>query len=288
MEKAIKIFTGILIIVLAVLSFTDRKIFNNEDDVKTLIDARKVIINDADDKLIDNLNKTFIDKIRTNDEKLAKSLNSLGLEDGKDKEFMTVIDVKNKDLEESNSKNLEALKDSKNKVVFEYEKTKLKSIPNIWLIILIILSAGLIGGWARTNYANLPDLKDNIEELVNKMKAILKEIGESKVPVQNEGMGNKASVNIAAVEQNTDELAKRIKDVIDKVPDDNKRLNTSLVFGVIASSIAILALRLTESQVLDFDNTIDYFVLWAWCLLGAVYAKDSLERVYNNRFPKRP
>ncbi|TGV03386.1 hypothetical protein [Flavivirga rizhaonensis] len=319
MKNIIKIFTVLLIIALAILSFVDRTMFNDETEVGTLIDARKVLIENKDSKHIDSLINILETKIETNDkqisssieglslkekklefkkhikdlkllnktntEKINKIIDELDLEDKKE-EIKALLESKNEEIIDLNSSNLKSFKDSKNEIVFKYESFKIKDKPNIWLIILIILSAGIIGGWARTNYSLLAPLQNNIAELEKKMKAILEEIkgvdSEAK-----EVRIKMLTLQASELNENTESLAKEIKSVLDEIPDPSKRVNTSIVFGVIASSISILALKLTDSQVLDFADTIDYFILWAWCLLGAVYAKDTLERVYNNRFTKK-
>ena len=288
MQNVMKVFTLLLIVALAILSFVDRKIFNNDSEVKTLIDARKVIINDADNKYIDSLTKTLKSNIKVNDEKLVKTIDALKLENKKDESLKKLVDTKNEEILQLSENNLIEYKNSKNKVVFEYESHKIQSQPNIWLILLIILGAGIIGGWARMNYSLLLPLKSNLEELEKKMIAILAKIKSGITSGDDAKDKSKISANaVSQAQADTTKLAKEIRNILDEIPDASERLNTSIVFGIIASFISILALKLADSQILEFANDIDYFILAAWCLLGAVYAKDTLERLYNSRFPKK-
>ncbi len=297
MEKSIKIFTGLLIITLAILSFTERKIFNDDEEVNTLLEARKVIINDIDKKKIDSLSAIFSDKIEIEDKEVKNSVNaiksavnSLQLKENaprlKEDTFnalMTAVDTKNKALAKKSDENLEVIKEFKNKTVYKYEESKQKDSPNIWLIILIILTAGIIGGWARVNYALLLPIKNDLQSLISRMISVRDEIDG----LQNNQQPGQAQIRNQAVNlvsQKTDDLKLKIESIINDLPTKKQRVNTSMTFGVIASSIAILALKLTDSKVLEFNDTIDYFILWAWCLLGAVYAKDSIERIYNKNF----
>lgn len=321
MQNIIKTLTVFLIVALAVLSFIDREMFNNQDEVGTILEARKVIIDNKDSKYIDSLTNVLETKIASNDKTISESIDALNLKE-KQQELKKIIEdlkplnktkneklnqlidnleledkksnikklvqSKNKDIINLNSSNLKAFKNSKNEIVFECESFKIKDKPNIWLILLIIISAGIIGGWARTNYSLLAPLKSNIAELEVKMKTIIDKIKGVSDETEVEEARIKMLANKASeLRDNTESLTKEIRSVLDEIPDPSKRLNTSIVFGVIASSISILALKLTDSQVLDFANVVDYFVLWAWCLLGAVYAKDTLERVYNSRFTKK-
>lgn len=285
MNKSTQIFIKILTVVLLLL-LGAASIFNNKipfqgitkDTAIKLIEAN---INYQDKEYIDSLLNTVQSKIKTNEKTLLAHQKTLNLADDKMKSFEDIVDEKNAQFLEFHTEHLGVLKQNKNKIVFEYERQKANTKTNIWLIILIILTAGIIGGWARINYSLLLPLKNDLENLIARMKSIKDEIDISKT-VRPEEVALTNAVN--QVRQKTDDFEQKVDDIINELPTKSQRVNTSIVFGVIASSISLLALKLTDSSVLKFDGHIDYFILWAWCLLGAVYAKDSIERIYNRNF----
>jgi len=313
MKKLVNVVIGLLIVSLAILSVTNRNIFKSEAEVKTLIEANELLIENKDDKQIDSLSTVFGKAIETSDTQIMSAVELLQPKKEKkeekkddkneeDKEDSTTQDDtkakietlkkaigdKNKTLTELNGTQLKEIADSKNVDLFKYEKEKYKVSPNIWLIIFIIVTAGIIGGWARMNYSILPPLKNSMAELEKKMMAVLAKMKSINTERDDAGQTQLMADTVNNTETELKAITKEMKDILEQVPDPSTRYYTSIVFGVIASSISLLALKFADSQVLKFEATIDYFVLWAWCLLGAVYAKDTLERVYNSRFPKKP
>ena len=283
-EVFIKILTVILLILLVAASIFNKKIsFQgiSKDNAIKLIEAN---INYQDKEYIDSLTKKVRSEIGVNEKALLAHQKTLNLADDKLKSFEGIIDEKNDEFLNFHTKHLNALKENKNEIVFEFERNKATNKTNIWLIILIILTAGIVGGWARVNYSLLLPLANDLQDLIAKMKGIKDEIDKTK---SDDGQRPAAAIfNRAAnqVRQKTDDFEQKIDNILNELPTKKQRVNTSIVFGVIASSITLLALKLTDSAVLKFNENIDYFILWAWCLLGAVYAKDSIERIYNRNF----
>ena len=120
------------------------------------------------------------------------------------------------------------------------------------------------------------------------VKNIEKQLAECKGEVSQSGLndrmeeatGFKFASKMLTIEENINTINSNIQRVVKSKEEKPKALYTSIIFGVIASSISILALNLTDSKILDFEKPTDYFILWGWCILGAIYAKRWIESLY--------
>ncbi|MEO1438616.1 MAG: YEATS-associated helix-containing protein [Bacteroidota bacterium] len=160
------------------------------------------------------------------------------------------------------------------------------------LKILIIIAAGLLGGFARTRYKYLDEeLMAAVEDLDEQTQSANKEIKERLDNVSaedKEGLVPQAT----AVEMEADltSMKEKLENLHDKVgkfkhnrarSEEQHSMVANLTFGLIASSLSILALDFINSKVLDFERNVDYFILWGWCILGAVFAKAWIQNLYD-------
>lgn len=127
------------------------------------------------------------------------------------------------------------------------------SPPNIWLLILIIIICGIIGGYAGSRYN---EIESNVKKKV----------------LESLPAGDKTAMLKAFGEITT--------------PEDPQKLLAYIIFGIIASSVSVLALRFFDSEILKFKYAIDYFIFGAFCLIGSVYAKDWILSLYNRINPR--
>ncbi|MDC8004304.1 hypothetical protein POV27_09595 [Aureisphaera galaxeae] len=204
-----------------------------------------------------------------------------------DEEFEKQLLEYNSKIKERHTKTIKTIQDDKTSTILEAYKqtddkiedieerdeelTKLKA-PDYQLIIFIIILAGVIGGIARTNWPKLKIIKEEVEEVKETLTAV------------NSGI---TIANADALKTEMDDTIKKMNQAILDIEatiasntEKSKTLGASILFGIIASSISILALTLTESKVLEFEKATDYFVLWAWCVLGAIFSKKWIEILY--------
>nr|WP_288934789.1 YEATS-associated helix-containing protein [uncultured Allomuricauda sp.] len=163
-------------------------------------------------------------------------------------------------------------------------KTKDALKPNFWLIALIILSAGILGGYARTGYQYLMSIKDDLGDFKTDLLKMENNISTTLNSINSDDIKTKLSLDtktLQSIKVKADDIEKKIGDAIQKEANRVQTVRASVLFGIIASSISLLALNLTESKILEFESGIDYFILWGWCVLGAVYAKNWIANIYD-------
>lgn len=139
---------------------------------------------------------------------------------------------------------------------------------NVWLLISIILVCGMLGGIARTYYPLLDELKQ------------AKQL-QARATAQASGQG--VGVRALSPEEVEVEL-KVLKEAVKQIEEKNKPsrvMFANLMFGIIASLLAFVAMEVFKSRVLDFKNVLDYFILAGWCTLGAVFAKKWLFAIHS-------
>lgn len=254
---------------------------DNDEKIKLV----KKNIELEDDQKIKELSEKFEEVL--NNETILKELNNVKPDSFKE-QLKTAIGNNIGDIKQLYEADLDTIISEKSKKLIQFEKKNLKKDKiNYWLIAFIILTAGILGGWARVNYGLLAPIKDNIEEMTKKMVEIYDK--QSKIDQTVESKNNlQSELKALTVKMDNDtiEIKEKINAILKELPTKRDRVYTSIVFGVIASTISLLALKLTESSILDFNNNIDYFLLWAWCVLGAVFAKDSIENFYKSNKKK--
>lgn len=301
MEKIVKTVTAIMILSLIALSFHYPNVLKDEQSIEILFEAKKSTIEWKDEKKIDAFSNKLLKEIEIHKKSINQSIDKIksivcppqidqnkknrdSLKKKLLNDLSTSIKISHDSLKKRNIEYLIMLQHDKNQIVFEYEKSKLNATPkiNIWVILLIILSAGIIGGWARTKYSYLVDLEINLNNLDKTMKNITSRMSGIQRSGRNDENDTDATEN---TEQNIKKLNSEIENIVKQTKEDpNEQEYVNIVFGVIAASISILFLKISDSQVLKFESITDYFELWAWCLLGALYAKNTLIRIYNGRF----
>lgn len=143
--------------------------------------------------------------------------------------------------------------------------------PNIWLLILIILLSGVIGGFASTKYNLLEDhFVDNAKDQVAKVIA-------STNTFLMRNVDTSMSEEIEKYKKDIDILNKTLSDMQQQEGD---KIKANIVFGIIASTLSFLALNTFGSKILDFQNDTDYFIFGGFGLIGAVFAKNWIKSIY--------
>lgn len=244
----------IILIVLLTLSVYKPNVRTTENYNSLLhSDTTRILTNDRD--FIQNLRDyTFLEK-----EKLQKSKDTvfkkdtvLKMVEGNHKRTIQLID------------SVQALKDD---TIFalkkEHYQQKSKGL-NVFLLIFIVLFAGILGGFARTNYSKL-------EELETAVVGLRKMVEEKNVQREET---HRALEKIGKIQTEMKEIKKE-----GAGSGDNVLIN--IIFGVIASSLSFIALTIFNSKLLDFQADIDYFIFWGWCVLGAIFAKNWIKTLYN-------
>jgi len=168
----------------------------------------------------------------------------------------------------------------KNQKIFPFKenffKLKNKQI-NSWIIILIILISGIVGGFARSNYNLLEDVKEGLKVLRDKSKEMQKS-PDFKRDDSNPQLETKLSKLITFLDE---EDTRKILNIENNYASDGKKVLVNIFFGIIAASCSLLALTAFSSKVLDFQSDIDYFIFLGWCMVGAVFAKKWLLALYS-------
>jgi hypothetical protein len=278
--QVLNILGVLLILILGIGSFNHYTNNNGSLDNDEKINLVKKNIELEDDKKIKELSEKFEEVLKN--EKISKELDNVKSDTTKE-ELRKALNKNNVKLKQLYESDLDSIQSKKNKKLIEFEENNLKKDRiNYWLIALIILTAGILGGWARINYGLLAPIKNNIEEMTKKMIDIYEKHNNIGQTVQNKDFEADFKEFTVKVDKETNEIKEKINSLLKGLPSKKDRVYTSIVFGVIASTISLLALKLTESNILEFNNNIDYFLLWAWCVLGAVFAKDSIENFYNS------
>jgi len=245
---------GILIILILVgLTYYKSEIgTNNNNEQKTKIDTTRILLNDR------ALNLYLIKRNLANIERIQNGTQDTFIK----KDLVKLL----KEIYQENETFTDSIQNLKNKDIFpfkaEYNHLKNK-IVNIWAILLIIIISGILGGFARTKYYLVDD--------------ILKELETIQVSVKNNISYNTLENN-EELNQKLHSLTNRINDLKDK---DNEKVTINIVFGIIASSLSMLALTTFSSKILDFQSEIDYFIFLGYCLLGAVFAKNWIKSLYD-------
>ena len=138
---------------------------------------------------------------------------------------------------------------------------------NVWLLLTIVLVCGTIGGVARTYYPLLVELKPVVQQ---------RDAAEAKMQVAKESN----SLEIMAETNAELSVLNRAVQQIELKNTPGRVMFTNLMFGLIASLLAFVAMEAFKSKVLDFINVLDYFILAGWCVLGAVFAKKWLFAIH--------
>ena len=180
----------------------------------------------------------------------------------------TLFATKNKNAEtEYNELNNSAFKIKKE---LRLQKQSVRQ-PNIWLLILIILLSGVIGGFASTKYNLLEDhFVDNAKDQVAK-------VIESTNTFLMRNVDTSMSEEIEKYKKDIDILNKTLSDMQQQEGD---KIKANIVFGIIASTLSFLALNTFGSKILDFQNDTDYFIFGGFGLIGAVFAKNWIKSIY--------
>lgn len=74
----------------------------------------------------------------------------------------------------------------------------------------------------------------------------------------------------------------RIENIVKEIDEKDEKETANLIFGLIAASLSMVALRAFDSTILTFDELTDYFIFWGWCVMGAVFAKSWILSIYKN------
>ena len=278
----------LLIVVICFLNFntSHAQKIKKDSSCFTSADERVKFIDLSNGKFKLKLEKDILSVIRSNEKKLFKDL--IKTNDG----FGEKLEKHNKDLfNKVNNEIATVLKERRNTIYAEYKVTedlqnelnKHKQKPDYQLIILIIVTAGIIGGIAKTTWSFLPEVAAELKKIEKK----LEECKSKLPPVSNDGDQNtREAINVLTrnIDFTINSTLNNIEKVIDNAVQDTKaKFSTyfaSIIFGIIASSLAVLALNIIDSKILEFSKTTDYLVLWGWCILGAIYAKKWIEHLY--------
>lgn len=246
----------IVVIILIILSFN---ISFKEGKAVTTFDGYKIDDETTFARLKENINSKDNEEIEKKSDSFYKYLNTL--DDISEKKDI----ISTKYIEDFN----EVLK-RKNAKLFKYQEQDIKSIKtNYWLIALIVILAGIIGGWVRTKYDLVKKIERTKEEVADKIESLTKDNNFERLNSLDNDEKDKL---VAETKKNWENLNNTFT--------KSEVTNTNLLFGIIASSVSILVLKVTDSNVLEFNEVLDYFILWSWCVLGAIYAKSTLEKVY--------
>lgn len=165
-----------------------------------------------------------------------------------------------------NYKKYKDIQEAKNKEIFKNFKIKSKNNTPFWISIIIVI-CGILGGYASKFYSYLEDIipkSENVRESISKVNF---QIAEGDDPNQ--------------MKEELEKLNKRIEELSEMLSKESKSLIASVLFGVIASFFSILILKAGESNVLKFENYMDYFVFSCYCLLSALFAKRIIEAIIN-------
>lgn len=174
-----------------------------------------------------------------------------------------------------------------------YHARQLDKRPNIWLLVLIILLSGIIGGFAGTRYK---DLEDNLAEAAKDFKAVnaLTNQIEGTSATRSTGTDNdelvKQKEKIAELNAKIDTLNTNVTTLNEQIKAlktrEGEKVTTNIVFGIIASTLSFIALRTFDSKVLDFQSYTDYFIFAGFGLLGSIFAKNWIRSIYDKAIPK--
>lgn len=280
----IKTFAVVLILLLGVASFFNWSFGERGISKADAIELVKQKIDLEDSKKISEKSESFLNTLKS-ENALRELANDLKLGEDSLELLEKAIDATGESISKAYRTDMNEIIAEKNQIVYKHKEEEIKyQRVNYWLVALIILSAGLIGGWARINYGLLLPLTNNLEELITKMRDIKKEIDESKSATLDTRTNEVFARAAGQVGRKAEDFEERVNSILEDMPTREQRIATSMIFGVIASSITLLALKTADSDVFKFEDNMDYFILWAWCLLGAIYAKDSIERIYKKNF----
>lgn len=213
---------------------------------------------------------------------------------------------------QKNEKLIDSIHALKNKEIFPFKAAfyQLKEQQlNIWALLVIIISSGVLGGFVRTKYWLLTDLTAITNATAN-MKTALKNI-ETAVQTNNKEIENKSSNIQGAIQTEDKEHAKNIQQIvqtnsqavkkavqrieqpmvsfqesIENLKQEIKNNNTeqliaNMSISLIAATVAFFALHLFASKILDFQSDMDYFILSGCCMLAALFSKSWVEFLYD-------
>ncbi|WP_422081477.1 hypothetical protein [Ulvibacterium sp.] len=227
-------------------------------------------------------------------------------------EKQTVIDMVDQNYQTINKEKRDSLleyfkENLENKVALD-NLTNTQKKTNYTLIIAIVLLAGLLGGYARRYYPELKDVIKLAQEADQKAESLkskatdmkrnaeifsrsysssttIKSSFENEIKtLENET--NSIDIEAQNIKSEVNHLLKTVQDLSEHSSDTSVLAN--LLFGIIASSLSFLALSATESKVLDFQSGTDYLILWGWCSLFAIFARNIIESIVNMIKKKLP
>lgn len=157
--------------------------------------------------------------------------------------------------------------------------------PNFFLIFLIILLTGVFGGYARTRYDLLEAIIITEQSSQEKLKEIMKKADNlsNDMKTKSKAMASSSTATDLARETADMESIQADLSQLQDAPSpemEREKLITSILYGVIASFLALLALNLADGGLLQFKEMMDYFIFAAWCLFFALFAKNQIEYLY--------
>ena len=161
-------------------------------------------------------------------------------------------------------KNESSFSDFKQILMYKSQKKK----PCIPVIICLIILAGILGSIVRIFSDKLID----ITKIEKNITAALAKTDVSSLKLNDGKSVSVENLKLAIM----DEVKKNVS------VDENKPLTyvVNFVYGILASSLSFLALKLFDSKILEFNSTNDYFIFWAFCILGTLFAKERIRSLF--------
>ncbi len=187
------------------------------------------------------------------------------------------LSVENDTLFKKAIKRLQANSATLQKLEMEEEK------PKTWTLMFLIVLSGFLGGIARTR---AKDLSDDPEFQVKKAD----EAAADLMAQMDDGQQVSETLTKTEIKNRVAEIRAKLASAKNALADDvntpkapkdeNRARDANLIYGTIAALVAFLVLGLSDSNILEFNHSIDYFTFTAWCVLGAVFAKNWIRTAY--------
>lgn len=167
----------------------------------------------------------------------------------------------------------------KNSKIFSSDRELANAKGNqrqVWILIAIILATGALGGVVGPKFRLLDDhLEKSVADLEESVKSVNQKLTDSQNTV-----GLLADPEVKNMINDTLSKSENLINAIQEKKEEKLPWWGYILFGVISATLSFIALDAFNSKILDFKSETDYFIFAGYCLLGAVFAKSWILRLY--------